>query len=405
MTYGVPIDLRGVGSVSRGGYMRTETGYGSMSSFESMSATLPPEHWGLETESMHERNYPCHTHIHSYFGPNVSLSGVGAAAFRKQLYLCMLAQGFERKAWIEAWRSSNVWGLLMWQLNEIWPTGGWGSIEYGTAAAKGQVIGGRWKILHNFMRQSSFVDVFVGCGIATRNPEASIQTADSESIGGSSPLCYLRNDMPDRFVGTVTVSLIALGTGKITPLTTIAASVAAIGDAVEGSAQLFCPDGKALLGPNVSSATECGTFTSLLQSVPECDPTSCYIDVRVEPAVLDGVSPSNSTGSLPLYGHNELLLAAPLQLKLQPITVEAVVAPDVRTDSSVAVTLTADRVGVAAYVWLSTLAAGRFEPNGFMMGAGNRQMVVRFVPFGQQPTDVPTLRASIRVEHLGEHLD
>ena len=32
------------------------------------------------------------------------------------------AQGFERKAWIEAWRSSNVWGLLVWQLNEIWPS-------------------------------------------------------------------------------------------------------------------------------------------------------------------------------------------------------------------------------------------------------------------------------------------
>eukprot|EP01047_Picozoa_sp_COSAG01_P042428 COSAG01_NODE_3705_length_5777_cov_19.676118_3_plen_170_part_00 len=85
--------------------------HGSMSSLESMSATLPPEHWGLETESMHERNYPCHTHIHSYFGPNVSLSGVGAAAFQKQLYLCMLAQGFERKAWIEAWCSSNAWAV------------------------------------------------------------------------------------------------------------------------------------------------------------------------------------------------------------------------------------------------------------------------------------------------------
>ena len=293
----------------------------------------------------------------------------------------------------------------MWQLNEIWPTGGWGSLEYGAAAAKGQVIGGRWKILHNLMRQSSFADVFVGCGIATRNPEASIQTADSRSIGGSSPLCYMRNDTPDRFVGTVTVSLIALGTGKITPLTTIAASVAAIGGELEGSAQLFCPNGKALLGPSVSGVAECGSFASLLQSVPACDPTSCYIDVRVEPAA----SPSNSTGgSLPLYGRNELLLAAPLQLKLPLITLEAVVAPDAgdaEDGASVAVTVTANRVGVAAYVWLSTLAAGRFEPNGFMMGAGNtQQTVVRFVPFGQQPVDVPTLRASVRVEHLGEHL-
>lgn len=58
-----------------------------------------------------------------------------------------------------------------------------------------------------------------------------------------------------------------------------------------------------------------------------------------------------------------------------------------------------------SFVWLSTLAAGRFEPNGVMMGAGGaKRTEVKFVPFGQQPADVPTLRASIRVEHLGQHL-
>ena len=256
------------------------------------------------------------------------------------------------------------------------------------------------------MRQSSFADVFVGCGIATRNPEASIQTADSRSIGVASPLCFLRNDTPDRFVGTVTVSAVTLGTGKVTPLATIAASVAAIGDEAEGSAQLFCPNGKALLGPSVSGATECGTFASLLQLAPGCDPTSCYLDVRVQPS-----SPSSEPGRLPLYGRNELLLAAPVQLKLPPITltVEATVAQATvasqKDDGSVAVTVTADRIGVAAYVWLSTRAAGRFEPNGFMHGAGGaKQTEVRFVPFGQQPADLPTLRASVRVEHLGGHL-
>ena len=417
LMYGVPTDLRGVGSVSTGGYMRTETGYGSMSSFESMSATLPPEQWGVEAESMHERNYPCHTHIRSYFGPNISLSGVGTAPFQKQLYLCMLAQGFHSKAAIEAWRSSNVWGLLMWQLNEIWPTGGWGSLEYGTAAAKGQVTGGRWKILHNLMRQSSFADVFVGCGIATSAPEASIQTADNRTIGKASPLCYLRNDTPDRFIGVVTVTMIALQTGKVTPLATIPASVAGLGtDGEEGSAQLFCPNGKALLGSTVPSgtSTECGTFASLMQSsAPACDPTSCYLDVRVEPSSSSS-SDSDSADSAAvdktngvLLGHNELLLAAPSQLKLPPIElkVELAAAQASPEDGSVAVTVAAESGGVAAYVWLSTLAAGRFEPNGFMMGAnGAKKIEVRFIPFGQQPVDLPTLRASVRVEHLGGHL-
>lgn len=116
----VPTDLSMIGPAQTG-YMRTETGMTSMSSFESMSAMLPQSQWGLETESLHERNYPCHSSIQSFFsaGANMSLSGIGESAFKKQLYLCMLAQAIERKAAIESWRASNIWGLLQWQLNEI----------------------------------------------------------------------------------------------------------------------------------------------------------------------------------------------------------------------------------------------------------------------------------------------
>lgn len=34
------------------------------------------------------------------------------------------------QAEVEGWRTSNLWGLFTWQYNEIWPCGGWGSIEY-----------------------------------------------------------------------------------------------------------------------------------------------------------------------------------------------------------------------------------------------------------------------------------
>lgn len=30
---------------------------------------------------------------------------------------------------IEERRSKNEFGIIVWQFNEIWPTGGWGSIE------------------------------------------------------------------------------------------------------------------------------------------------------------------------------------------------------------------------------------------------------------------------------------
>ena len=68
--------------------------------------------------------------ILAYFGSAVkdSLDARGEAAFKRQLYFCLLGQGLQRKTWIETWRSENVWALLMWQLNEVWPTGGWGSL-------------------------------------------------------------------------------------------------------------------------------------------------------------------------------------------------------------------------------------------------------------------------------------
>lgn len=74
----VPTELRQLGP-ARAGYMRTETGATTMSSFESMSATLSTDQWGLESESMRERNYPCHSHILSYFSDNnrMDLSGIG----------------------------------------------------------------------------------------------------------------------------------------------------------------------------------------------------------------------------------------------------------------------------------------------------------------------------------------
>lgn len=41
---------------------------------------------------------------------------------------------------VEAYRVNQCvlqFGTVTWQLNEIWPTGGWGSIEYGTVGFTG----------------------------------------------------------------------------------------------------------------------------------------------------------------------------------------------------------------------------------------------------------------------------
>lgn len=167
----------------------SEFGASVFSSFESMSSTLASNHWGVHGGAsedncsigditntfwkdcsgdnvMAERNYPCDNLIIDYFGNGSTARGnldnTGDQAFKQQLWQCMIAQALAMQSDIETRRSSiNTFGIMTWQLNEIWPTGGWGSLEYGTVGfTKGQVLGGRWRPLHHFMEQHLFTDVF-----------------------------------------------------------------------------------------------------------------------------------------------------------------------------------------------------------------------------------------------------
>ena len=228
----------------------SEFGASVMSSFESMSAMLSPESWGLHggdapdscihrnygnfnscigNNTMAQRNYPCDSHILAYFGQSISLDLVGRYEFQAQLYLCMMAQTLWMKGEIERRRSKNSLGLLVgtshchndvfsgdsspdtltewelllslfesqiWQLNENWPTGGWGSIEYGTSGP-GQVVGGRWKPLMHLFESSLYRDVFAACGQDNR--------------------CYVRNDGINAVNATVHMEAWKLrGTQKVT---------------------------------------------------------------------------------------------------------------------------------------------------------------------------------------------
>lgn len=148
-TFPVPVGLaagssRGLGSV---GTYASEFGGSVYSSFESMAPTLNPEHWGIHGgmandscdnkawpsvckggNPMAQRNYPGDNWITSAF-PKVtpeSLNATGEAAFKRQLFQVMLAQALYLKSDIETRRSDNQFGTITWQLNEIWPTGGWG---------------------------------------------------------------------------------------------------------------------------------------------------------------------------------------------------------------------------------------------------------------------------------------
>lgn len=106
-----------------------------------------------------QRNYPPHSFVETYFGAETlpSLNLTGPLAFQRQLYLAVLSQALEMKADIGTRRTNAHTGTIYWQgvggrregrgallrgthprprppprpsaANEIWPTGGWGSLE------------------------------------------------------------------------------------------------------------------------------------------------------------------------------------------------------------------------------------------------------------------------------------
>ena len=350
----------------------SELGAVGMPSFESLSAQLLPEHWALHAGQpaakcakkrcvggnvMAQRNFPCDSAVLSYFGKALGLelgadnehwfNRTGREPFSAQLYLCGLAQALWVKSAIEASRARNELGLLTWQLNDIWPTGGWGSLEYGTPVA-GQVLGGRWKPLHYLLRRTLFADVVVICG-----------------AGGT---CFVRNDGVAPFSGMARIVAVELATGKRTPLVSVDLS---------GEAALAA-------GP--------GTLR-LLPALP-LDGVSATGHVLLARCAAAREAGARST----LVSLNEILLGPPHSLALPVARVRAAVTTS-SDGRSVQVTVEAD--ATALFVQLTTLADGRFSDNLFLLPKGRRTLL--FLPLAR-PLDMGLLRSSLRVEHLQQRL-
>jgi hypothetical protein len=145
------------------------------------------------------------------------------------------------KSDIEVRRSRNEHDTLTWQLGEIWPTGGWGSLEYGTVGwIDGQVLGGRWKPLHHVMEQHLYRDVVAICG------------ADA--------LCFVRNSNPLQSVfGKVRAVLLDLHSQEETEISSAVFALAS-GPAIfrfclgEPRAQTNCPSYSSIVHAHQSTA-------------------------------------------------------------------------------------------------------------------------------------------------------
>lgn len=124
------------------GTFTSEFGVGQPASFEIMAPTLSETFWSMhggahvaDTCAAHhgagvcaggnvmaQRNYGCDDAFATYFpdGMNITLSDTGAGPFAAQLYLCQLATTLALQSTVEVHRSSNRWGLMTWQLGEVW---------------------------------------------------------------------------------------------------------------------------------------------------------------------------------------------------------------------------------------------------------------------------------------------
>lgn len=335
------------------------------SSFESMSATLDPSHWGIHAGQpwdtchkgphgdriceggnvMAERNYPCDNFIIVYFGKvGSNVNATGELAFKQQLYQCMIAQALLIKQNIEWTRSMNRFGILVWQFNEIWPTGGWGSIEYGNPNFPGQSLGGRWKPLQYWYRSSIFSDVIATC----------------DNIG----LCYIRNDAIFPFSGFLTLNVTEFATSQVQTLM---------------HKQITLPAG----------AGKIHWFE--VPAIETLNGSLCILEAVV------------ITDSGTIASSNVVPFVTPEKMVLHDssVTVNATRHIDGNLIAEVRVK------SVAMYVTLTTRAHGRFEDNAFLLRPPGRQ--VKFLPeYGLRSpvsteADFKLFSESLRVEDVSTY--
>ena len=76
----------------------------------------------MNTAAAAQRNHNVSAIIGTFFGVDAveQMQQVGREAFQRQLYQSMIAQMLFMKVTIESYRSSNGWGTLFWQYNDIW---------------------------------------------------------------------------------------------------------------------------------------------------------------------------------------------------------------------------------------------------------------------------------------------
>jgi beta-mannosidase len=241
-------------------------------------------------------------------------------------------------------------------------------VEYGPAGGEtaGQVVGGRWKPLHYWLRSHLFSTYFAACDV--------------------SGACVVRNDSPLAPLAAL-LEVSAVSTRSGVPLGTLSGPTPIALPRGAGAMAWGCMDGKGV-------PPGCAPPSAVLGAAG-CSPsgTDC--------AVLS-VLRSASTGEE--LARNLQFWAVPSALQLAVgVTVTAKVGQQA-ADGSVPVTISVQG-GAALLVLLSSAAQGRWSDNALQLLAPGLHQVV-FLPMLQgglgPPVDATLLTSSLRVEHLGQ---
>jgi beta-galactosidase/beta-glucuronidase len=345
------------------GTLASEFGASVWSSFESMAPTLDPKtDWSAHNPAMHERNYPADNFVQVYFGEEAraGLDELGALSLQRACYFQMLGQMLQQKGDIEARRTANSQGMVTWQLNEIWPTGGWGSLEYGTVNyTKGQVLGGRWKPVHYLLASHLYRDTVIICG--------------------DSGQCLLKNDNAlSGFNGHWVTTLQKLGESTEIPLGSGAIDL----PRGSGAARWVCANG---------GEAPCAGWSHML-AAHGCasDGSDCLLRAVLRDA-------DNN-----IADEHVDLLAPPVQLAVPHATIDVTVASAPAADGSVTVSLSADTT--ALLVMLTTGEQGVWSDNALTLAPGERRQILLRPIAGARPIDAKALAADLRVEHLAQYM-
>ena len=192
------------------------------------------------------------------------------------------------------------------------------------------------KPLHYFMRKSAYADVTAACG------DANLQMGDAGSAAAGPTMCFVKNDSPRDFAGSVSVQLVHYGTAKVDQLATVPVKLAP----GAGTTSFFCPD-----GTNADAdAGACPMFDALLTKAGcASDGSDCILRVTV---TQSNESQQANAGGQFLLADNLLPLAKPSAFKLPTAAVTATIVSFDETAGTASISLESKSAGVALYVWL-----------------------------------------------------